>query len=989
MIDYPARIAEKLGQDKMLRSVVDGATSRLGSWLAASRMPFFPDYSDHGPVHVEETLNTAAALVPEKSWEVVSSADAAVLTLATLYHDMAMHLTEDGFRQLVRGGAATWRVAEFDEHLWPAAWERFIGEASHWSDIEAARILGIHPADWPSSLHDPLASERALSQLDVRLTGEFIRRNHGRLAHEMALHGIPGPNPVSDDPLQNLERDLCDLCGLVARSHGLPIRGCLDYVAQRYHKREYRFVHTVYLMVLLRLSDYLQIDRSRAPLIVFQYRRLAGARAETEWRAHNAVKSVSLQEDDPEALSIIMEPPDVCTFLRLQDWTVGLQRELDACWAVLGEVYGRFDALRDLGVVIRRVRTNMEDPVELARKVDFVPRKVEFGIAKPATLKLLVKPLYGDDISVGIRELVQNAVDAVRERDYYEKKHPDPKRAARQVDHPDVEVAAEEPTAEGGSWLSVADQGIGMTEDTVCRYFLTAGASIRYDEAWRTEFEATDEDGQPPGAPRTSVLRAGRFGIGVLAAFLLGDRIEVATRHISAIRGLRLATSLDEDPMELKYDPTLPIGTTIRVRLARSAVKKLNQVGDPAPGESPTITDWYCFDYPKVALRVGVRPTGGTSTPKLKFDELGTSPQWRKVHEMPGLEVFWSYSRRASLSVNGLMIHRKHGWSIGRWWANRERHPGFYVEHPTSICVIDPDGLIPLTLRRDDLTAEGHSKLQVVYDSVFRDYMAYLMISTPAQPSLAECIALQAHPGVRAGWAGSNYLFTRIGVCPATAWAAKESKLSNLAVIIDPDFDVRILDDFRHDAYAYRPLHQSQLKISGLLRFIVDTFRGGRTWRGRLLNGFRVIGARVLCSHELADGLTTGGGRYAPGLVYWGQVQPVRFRQMRAEFSVEEPLGVWSMVASKDCPPTLLDVDRFMSRCQIADTESGILLMEYFLEGRTSATPVPPTWAQVMRSPIIPYDIERRRTLLAHAYKELEPYIEDALKRAAASGTAP
>jgi hypothetical protein len=48
-----------------------------------------------------------------------------------------------------------------------------------------------------------------------------------------------------------------------------------------------------------------------------------------------------------------------------------------------------------------------------------IPEKIAFEAANADLLKLLVAPLYGNDPSIGVRELIQNAIDAVREYEDY------------------------------------------------------------------------------------------------------------------------------------------------------------------------------------------------------------------------------------------------------------------------------------------------------------------------------------------------------------------------------------------------------------------------------------------------------------------------------------------------------------------------------------------------------------------------------------------
>ena len=65
--------------------------------------------------------------------------------------------------------------------------------------------------------------------------------------------------------------------------------------------------------------------------------------------------------------------------------------------------------------------------------------------------------------------------------------------------------------------------------EIVTDYFRRAGATIRSSPAWKAEYAS---DGRP------GVLRTGRFGVGALAAFLLGDEIHVTPRRIGTDRGL-------------------------------------------------------------------------------------------------------------------------------------------------------------------------------------------------------------------------------------------------------------------------------------------------------------------------------------------------------------------------------------------------------------------------------------------------------------------
>lgn len=113
----------------------------------------------------------------------------------------------------------------------------------------------------------------------MRMVGEFIRRHHGRLAHEIALWGVPGASDAQALQLDARLGDYRDLAGAVARSHTLPIRTSVEYLRTRFagNYRDPRSVHAPYLMGVLRVADYLQVQAERAPraLLSAPYRKYA------------------------------------------------------------------------------------------------------------------------------------------------------------------------------------------------------------------------------------------------------------------------------------------------------------------------------------------------------------------------------------------------------------------------------------------------------------------------------------------------------------------------------------------------------------------------------------------------------------------------------------------------------------------------------------------------------------------------------------------
>jgi len=625
----PDRLANLLERQQELDGVVKTAISRFEPWIKHSQLPFFPEYTDHGLDHLEQVLATTSSLIRDEAWVVLSPADAAVTVLSVLVHDCAMHLSEDGFVTLLQ---APWRnrtLPDMGDRSWDVLWEEFLGEASRFDGRKLKSLFDdLVPARRPPL--DP----RQMTKRDRLLIGEFLRRHHPRLAQEIVEFGVPAPAGIPPLTLGDLSitGPLLPLAGIIARSHGEPIRRFLPVLETRYGKggyREFRAVHPAFLMALLRVADYLQVQSERAPKRVLSVKRLVSPVSRREWHAHSAILDIRHTVEDPDALHIKARPPDVETFFRVKEWITGIQSELDESWAVLGEVYGRYSELAPLGLVLRRIRSNVDDTGALLAKLDYIPRRATFRAADADLLKLLIRPLYGDDPAIGMRELIQNAVDAVRElRVLLNDRGLKP--ADVSFPNQDADVIASVTKDECGQhWIEVSDCGLGMTADVIIDYFLTAGASFRRSDDWRKSFETQEG--------KSKVLRAGRFGIGALAAFLLGNEIRVTTRHVDSSTGIAFSATVETEFVELKKHER-PVGTTIRIPVSRDVAERLSEA--------------------KAARRQG-RFAGHAETQKLASPTTVDLPVERLVDEEEQNTSDWDWYCLASPSLKRIAMGRQ------------------------------------------------------------------------------------------------------------------------------------------------------------------------------------------------------------------------------------------------------------------------------------------------------------------------------------------
>ncbi|MBZ5533621.1 MAG: ATP-binding protein [Acidobacteriia bacterium] len=970
LLQYPQFFKDKLESAPKIRAAVDTTIGLVSDVLLVSKLPFFQDYTDHGYQHLSKVLEIADKLIQETAKDVCSPEDIAVLAFSILLHDLALHLSEAGFLSLVAPqGCDAGEKAPIQD--WPRLWAEFLSVARHWDDRKLVEIFGADESGAPLALvRNPLDHYGNLTESDRKLIGEFIRQHHAQMAYEFAIAGFPGSGSQRLK-FEAFDPELREIAGIVARSHGFALRdGIRNLEDRQISKLEQDNIHPVFLMGILRVADFLELGADRAPLIAFTYKEFKSPVSKKEWRTNQAFRAISWSNPDAESIYVPAKPKDVYSFLELRRWLQAIQSELDMAWAVMGEVYGSNTKFSKFGLTIRRVRSNITDDLAaFANLSSFVPRRVELGVARAGVLKLFIEPLYGDKPEIGIRELIQNAVDAVRERWEFEKKH-GLSGSLSAPEEDDVEVWLDEPDENGASTLTVTDKGIGMTDEIITNYFLKAGASFRKSIAWKKEFETGTDASEEPKL-KSQVLRSGRFGIGVLAAFLLGDRIEVATRHITSERGLRFSLHLDVqpaalelEPIQLNYDANLPVGTTIKVTVTKT--KKEDQ---PEGLKSPNIFsdsdlwDWYCLETPSVARFLGSQKKKLKQSVTLP-DEGGPLPagwhsleskEYRTVH---ALAPKVSATNLLRLVCNGIRIpHGVPYASITRAIDDLQKDDFqeeriFWLDMP-SFSIFDPDGNLPLNLQREELTSIRLDFLEPALAVQARACLALLLLTAPARMRLtAELI--HAIESVGHFHHTMPVFFTHTGTGLLTARNLQLAKVKRCLLVHATLFDEGLFSSVTPKYDAILVARQGSQSTSAYYSL-------------NELNRW-IASARVL---------TRSAERFVVG-------RPLRFVRQRSD----SPLHLhrtWKCPHSLLSPDDLRGIHDLLSRPEGAfrSIESDFVAAELYLKDPVEATEprkmsLGHYWKEIIREPLIPFDRMAREEQLKHAYDSLEKFFPDA-----------
>jgi len=885
-----------------------------------------------------------------------------------LLHDLALHLSEAGFISLLDST----RVGS--NLKWEHSWDEFLTVARHWDDRKLVDLFGAEQNGAPVALvRNPLDHFNNLTESDRKLIGEFVRLNHADLAFQFSVRGFPGANGKL---LQfgEFDSDFKNIAGIVARSHGFLLRQSVQLLEEmQISQLEHDDVHPLFLMAIIRIADFLELGRDRAPLIAFAYKELKSPISQREWRTNQAFRKISWGNPDPESIQIPAKPTDVYSYLELKRWLSAIQSELDTTWAVLGEVYGAHRRFCALGLAIRRVRSNVIDNAALfVKNASFVPRQLELGVAGPDVIKLFIEPLYGRHPEVGIRELIQNAVDAVRERWEFEKTHPLFTPSNPPMPNADVVVCLDDPDESGVATLTVRDEGIGMTEEVIANYFLRVGASFRRSIAWKREFalEASAAEG---GLPKSRVLRSGRFGIGVLAAFLLGDEIEVSTRHITSERGIRFSVrldlgppSLDLAPIQLNYETGVPIGTTVKVRVnkankvrARVGRKNVTTAADVDIFSDPYLWDWYCLEKPSV-LRLQGRSKKilkqGVTVPS-EGSELSAgwhvlrSTDYRRVHARasgsPGTSP-------PELVCNGLKVAAMgfRGFLQETVDVNlRDLFPsqGIFRLRTPEFSVFDPDGNLPLNLQRS-----GLSNLRLDF--------------------LAEAFAMQA-----------KCALSKILTLAPTEPELTNDFIRSLETLFEFNQTVPVFFTGQGTGLLTRQL-LSDARVKNCLLITTESVRRG--WFAH----FQHVYDAIICTRSGKHGTSSlyslnqfGNWITKARVITRSREEPVVQRPLRFRYR-EFVIGSVSVYRTADCYPSLFkheDIAKLSNEIQMCgsdlDGTDDFLAAELFMkDDLTADTPselsISRHWQELLAEPTIPFDMVEQQRKLKHAYKSLREY---------------
>ncbi|MDR0919686.1 MAG: ATP-binding protein, partial [Oscillospiraceae bacterium] len=622
--------------------------------------------------HIETILKLTADLIDAETLKKLDSLSVTVLILSIALHDIGMFITKPGLCKMLFSDEEKYKKTYSDIRK---EWNKYIKKMLHLGFDETEQIFGFR-----EKIKNPSKEPNKLSEDDKKIYGEFLRRHHHILSQIIIENYFLGDKDqdIFADTIYGFKsthrsndfEDIRYIIGLVARSHGTKIRDTKSDLIKRFGDRFSRYskplnIPIFYTMAIVRLADLLDAGDHRAPKILEDANGISSLISKGEWDWNQKIRNIKVEKN---SLCIDIRDLDTSTeYIKIKNWIEYVKSELDLSWAVIVEFYKM-----EFKIAFHIIDSNFFEEVFYDKcNNKFITEEVALKV-KPEISKLLIGPLYGDNPTYGVRELLQNAVDACNERESLAAE----KGGYLNGEKPKITVKVDTKK----KLFTITDNGIGMNKDVIINHYLSVGSSYRYSDDYFEKFgEGTDKP----------VARSGRFGIGMLAMFLIGKTAKVTTRNCEEEKGYELLLKHKQNDIDV-IRTDCEIGTKIEIDLSDEIIDFLKDKNS----NGNRWTNWYYLDTPEVSYFID-------DEEQKKHGSLFTyiDVKWFKVKSENYEDFYWTYDFYSDFKLfcNGISIPK----TINKeYFSELSSKYGFTISKLPSISLKDRFANLSLNISR-------------------------------------------------------------------------------------------------------------------------------------------------------------------------------------------------------------------------------------------------------------------------------------------------
>jgi hypothetical protein len=431
------------------------------------------------------------------------------------------------------------------------------GEPGEMTTAEVDELQAWLDEEWdgrtsPLTFDNPSRKDLLLAS---QITASFVRSQHNEWSEEWIRDYFEDKKT----PYSRWVDQLVRLC----KSHH---EGADELASEAFRPQLFdspsQIIHLRYCACLLRVADILDFDPERTPRILFEHRDVEDISA-IFWQKD---REISFRKEG-DRLELNAEPTDALIHHAIVETVEAVNRELRLCRRLDDET--NFQHRPGSKRALPHRWTLDPTVAEMITPADKSYTYID-GTFRPDAQRLL-ELVGGFELyrtpRAALRELLQNAFDAVREqmaRERLGKRNPGgPKARADAAAGHEVSVSISVAEDQSGIKLTCTDTGVGMSREIISKRLLVGGSTPGHDIR-RLERECA--------ANGFSLGRTAQFGIGVLSYFLLANRLVIHTCRSKAGGG-RDGTGWTFSSLgltdfgELRRDENLPKGTSVEFHI--------------------------------------------------------------------------------------------------------------------------------------------------------------------------------------------------------------------------------------------------------------------------------------------------------------------------------------------------------------------------------------------------------------------------------------
>lgn len=402
-----------------------------------------------------------------------------------------------------------------------------------------------------------------IEELELEALFYTVRENHGDNAIRIASELINNEDFFIGDLIYREE--FSDIIGKIAKSHTCNInyieRELGNYYTSPKFPKDWK-IDLEKLAYLLRAADAADIDNLRTPRSLKMISEIKGD-SKDHWTFQKKLGFPSL---------------DIDGYLIYSTNTPFKHSEQKAWWFCYNALRTLDDELKSANdYFISKKRIGFD-----AKSVKYINNTISLGqnsiktigweaintsirVSNPIHIasELGGQKLYRD-ITIAIRELIQNSIDAIHVYRFYTQQD--------NLGVGKINILIEE--SNNNYFLVITDNGIGMSQNLMTNELLDFGGSYWKSNKFYNDFK---------GLVSKGFESIGKFGIGFFASFMLGNEITVTSwkygENINTVRTLDFYEGLLSNP--ILRDPTfeernriIDRGTSVRIKLPNNPYKE-------------------------------------------------------------------------------------------------------------------------------------------------------------------------------------------------------------------------------------------------------------------------------------------------------------------------------------------------------------------------------------------------------------------------------